>query len=174
MLARPPETRVSPQPLPPRRHRFVVLSVFALAAVLALGAPARAAELTLAEASLVQTMNDVRAEHKRRPLRVDPALHRAARSHSRDMLRRDYFAHGNLGVRVTAFRVRGPVVGENLAFGVGPGADAWAVVQAWLASPHHRANLLRPGFRRVGVAALVGRFGAQPRVRLITADFAGV
>ena len=124
-------------------------------------------------AALLQAMNEVRRTHGLTPLRVDARLTRAARAHSSDMIRRQYFAHGALAPRLKRFKVRGPLVGENLAWGVGALAHARAVVAQWMASPPHRANLLRPGFRRVGVGSAFGRFAGHSRARVVTADFAG-
>ena len=42
-----------------------------------------------------------------------------------------------------------------------------------MSSPGHRANLLRPGFRRIGIGALVGRFSGYSGATVVTADFAG-
>jgi uncharacterized protein YkwD len=47
------------------------------------------------------------------------------------------------------------------------------VLRAWLASPEHRANLLRPGFTRIGIGDLVGGFGGRDSAHVVTADFAG-
>jgi len=118
-------------------------------------------------------MNRTRAAHGLKPLKIDWRLQRAARSHSKDMVRRNYFAHGPFGRRVSRFGARGPKLGENLAWGAGHRARAQAIVRAWLASPSHRANLLRPGFRRVGVASVTGKFAGVRRARVVTADFAG-
>jgi uncharacterized protein YkwD len=86
------------------------------------------------------------------------------------MLRRGYFAHGSLAARMQASHARGPLFGEDLAWG--PADAAWVVTQ-WLASPEHRANLLRPGFRRVGVGTVRGTFGGYSGALVVTADFAG-
>ena len=43
----------------------------------------------------------------------------------------------------------------------------------WLNSPPHRKNLLRAGFRRVGVGAMMGTFSGTGGARVVTADFAG-
>jgi uncharacterized protein YkwD len=67
---------------------------------------------------------------------------------------------------------RGPIFGENLAWGTGSLGSAGAIVSQWLASPPHRANLLRRGFARVGVAAPLGNFLGH-HARVATADFAG-
>jgi uncharacterized protein YkwD len=143
------------------------------ALVAALAAPAHATESAV-EQALLDEVNRVRAAHGLAPLRVDPTLRRAARAHSDDMLRRGYFSHGSFADRLARFGARGPRLGENLAWGAGTAAAARSMVQRWLASPPHRANLLRPGFRRIGVGAAVGRFSGYDGVRMVTADFAGV
>ena len=89
------------------------------------------------------------------------------------MVRRNYFAHGSFAARLARFGVRAPRVGENLAWGVGAGAEPRDVVRRWLESPSHRANLLRRGFRRVGLGLRAGPFAGYGRAVVITADFAG-
>lgn len=71
------------------------------------------------------------------------------------------------------FNVTGRLAGENLAWGTGARGTAQGVVVAWLASPGHRANLLRPSFTRVGVSDLVGAFRGYRGAHVVTADFAG-
>jgi uncharacterized protein YkwD len=133
------------------------------------GAQARA--LSSSEASLLQTMNSVRTSRGLTPLRLDLRLLRAARGHSADMMRRQYFAHGSVAGRALAQGARGPVFGEDLAWGTGVGAQ-W-VVDRWLASPAHRAVLLRPGFRRIGIGIAFGTFAGRGGAAVFTADFAG-
>jgi uncharacterized protein YkwD len=87
------------------------------------------------------------------------------------MMRRQFFAHGAVAARVRAEGARGPVFGENLAWGTGVTAT-W-VVNRWLASPSHRAVLLRPGYRRVGVGYAFGTFAGRGGAAVVTADFAG-
>lgn len=145
---------------------IMFVSVFA-------GAQTSSAATNTAERSLLREMNRVRAQHGMPTLRLDAPLQRAARAHSADMLRRNYFAHGPFLQRIISFGARGPMLGENLGWGVGTRARAGWIVQAWLRSPAHRANLLRPGFRRVGVAALSGNFRGTAGARVVTADFAG-
>jgi uncharacterized protein YkwD len=149
----------------------VVFSTFLLVSLLA--APAAPAALTAGERALLIEMNRVRAAHGAPALRVDMRLERAARAHSRDMLRRGYFAHGEFARRLAGFGARGPAVGENLGWGVGPAGSPRAIVAAWLASPPHRANLLRSSFRRIGVGRLVGTFAGYGGAAVVTADFAG-
>ena len=144
--------------------------VFA-AGFFASSAAPRGSALTVRETTLVSAINGIRIAHGLAPLTIDVRLERAARSHSRDMLARQYFAHGAFARRMRRFRVRGPVVGENLAWHTGR-LSAGAAVRMWLASPGHRANMLRPGFRRIGVATPVGRFDGT-RATMVTTDFAG-
>ena len=148
--------------------------VTAVAAALVLVAPATAmAGSTQNETALLRQMNVVRAQHGLGRLTFDPTLGRAARSHSRSMLASNVFAHGAFGSRMLQFGVRGSLAGENLAWGTGTSGTPQGVVAAWLASPEHRANLLRPSFTRVGVGALTGTFLGHQGARVITADFAG-
>lgn len=132
-----------------------------------------AAGLTRAEARLLRDLNRVRAAHSLPPLRYDPRLQRAARAHTREMLASGIFQHGAFGTRMLRFDVRGTLTGENLAWATGARASASAIVRAWLASPEHRANLLRPGFTRIGIGDLVGVFLGCDGARVVTADFAG-
>jgi uncharacterized protein YkwD len=127
--------------------------------------------LTSPEASLLEAMNAVRAGHGLGPLRIDVHLLRAARSHSADMMHRQYFAHGSVAQRALSRGARGPVFGEDLAWSTGISSD-W-VVNAWLNSPAHRAVLLRPGFRRVGIGYSFGTFIGHGGAGVVTADFAG-
>ena len=125
------------------------------------------------ESGILNAMNQVRVAAGLRPLRFDGKLHAAARAHSADMMRRGYFGHGAFSRRMSGFHVHAQTVGENLAWGTGPYSAAKAIVQEWLTSPEHRANLLRPGFSRAGVGAAVGTFVGRSGATVVTADFAG-
>lgn len=129
-------------------------------------AGSRATKATRGEYAIVRAMNAVRARNGVPPLRVGPALTRAARAHSVDMARRGYFDHGAFVQRLRRFGVRAPFIGENLASG-GQTLSAPAIVQMWIASPPHRLNLLDRGFQSVGVGVAGGSR------KLVTADFAG-
>jgi uncharacterized protein YkwD len=125
------------------------------------------------DSALLRAMNHVRSAHGLPDLRYDPHLQRAAVSHSRAMLASNSFTHGAFGSRMLEFDVSFSTAGENLAWGTGSYGAARAIVLAWLASPEHRANLLRPGFSRVGVGDVVGTFQGRGGAHVITADFAG-
>jgi uncharacterized protein YkwD len=127
--------------------------------------------VTGTEAQLISALNRARIAHGVAPLRVDPRLEQAARAHSSEMMRTDSFTHGAFARRAKSWGAAGPVFGENLAWGMNIAVES--VIQDWLASPEHRANLLRPGYRRIGMGVMQGTFLGHPDVMLVTADFGG-
>jgi len=87
------------------------------------------------------------------PLTMNAVLRRAAREHSRDMGSHNYFSHGSLDGRSPDQRMKaagwsGRSTGENI-FG-GP-TTAAAVVDGWMKSPGHCANLMSPGYGSIGI-----------------------
>lgn len=129
------------------------------------------------EKRVIRHINRVRAQHRLAAFLPSRPLARSADFHSRDMLRGNFFAHASsngtsFGARVRRY-TRATRMGENLAWipGVRPRAVVRQVVGMWLASPAHRAALLAPDFRKVGVARRTGYIGRQ-RVTVFTADLA--
>jgi uncharacterized protein YkwD len=150
------------------RQAFVVLCVLG-----ALAVPMAAAGSDSHESGLLSEMNSVRTAHGLAPLRLDPHLEQAAVAHTRQMLASNTFAHGAFGSRMLQYNVSFSTAGENLAWATGSLSTPHAIVAAWMASPEHRANLLRTSFRRVGLGDLVGTFQGHGDARVVTADFAG-
>jgi|SRR5438034_5866608 len=153
--------------------RRVLTLMAALAAAVMIGGQAKAASLSRSEVAILKVMNQVRVAHGLRALRLDSRLEQVARGHSATMIRTGQFFHGAFTTRIRRSGVRAPRVGENLAWGVGVLSRARAIVNMWLASPEHRANLLHSGYRTVGVGALRGRFDGYSGALVITTDFAG-
>ncbi|HEY3766261.1 MAG TPA: CAP domain-containing protein [Gaiellales bacterium] len=128
---------------------------------------------------LLQAINRVRRTHGLRPVEASPRLHEAARRHSADMLARDYFAHtsptgSTLLERIlhSGFLTEGYwEAGETLAWGTGSYGTPNGVVKAWLASPEHRAIVLSPIFRFVGIGRAQGTFMGHPGADIWTADW---
>jgi streptogrisin C len=129
--------------------------------------------LTPREQSLFRAINEARAAHGAAPLRVEIHLQRAARGHSRAMVRSGNFAHGDWYRRLRRHGVRGSALGETLAWGIGSKGTAAAIMSMWLASPGHRTTMLRQGFRLVGVGVAVGPMGGFRSANVATADFSG-
>lgn len=108
-----------------------------------------------------------RAQGLRR-LRYNRQLTRAARRHSRAMIQRGFFAHvapsgSTLLSRIKSAgylrRARTFSVGENLGWGGGYLSTPLEMHRAWMRSPGHRENLLRPYYRQVGVGVALGTPG---------------
>jgi uncharacterized protein YkwD len=153
--------------------RKAMVTVVLTVALLTSPAAAGATKLTSAEEALLRIVNATRASYGMAELRADAALTSAARFHSRQLLALGRLEHGDFGDRLRRFGARGPVLAENLAWGTGAYTRAGAIVRAWLDSPPHRANLLRPGFRRIGLGAAYGEFAGRAGTIVVTADFAG-
>lgn len=80
-------------------------------------------------------------------------LAKAASRHSADMVARDYFSHTSPdgtdpGTRITAVGYRWSTYGENIAKGQ---QTAEAVMDAWMNSDGHRANILNCAFKEIGI-----------------------
>ena len=131
---------------------------------------------TKIERKVVRLLNQIRADHGLPKLRVAVSLTRAARHHSRDMVKRRYFAHPSKSGESFATRVRrfhrSSTVGENIAWGTGSYATAAGIVAMWMRSPGHRAIILDRDFRLVGVGRATGTFRGYRGAAVYTADFA--
>jgi uncharacterized protein YkwD len=92
------------------------------------------------------------------PLAWDAALARAAERHTRDMVGGNFFSHTGSGG--TELRERADAVGyswRTLAENIAGGRETVnGVVDQWLASPGHCANLMKPDLVHVGVACVPG------------------
>jgi uncharacterized protein YkwD len=118
-------------------------------------------------------------------LRENQLLSQASVEHSQDMVRRDYFEHTSVDGRSVGDRLRAigysrgisASAGENIAYGVGPKATPASIVRAWMKSPGHRADILRPAFTEIGIGIALGapEVGAQKQSRsaTYTTDFGG-
>jgi uncharacterized protein YkwD len=159
-----------------------VIIASALLAMLLLAAtaiPASATANSTYRWRLFLAINEVRAAHGLRPLHIAPGLRRAAQRHSRDMVRRDYFAHtsptgSTLYRRVvnSTFRTYGAwLAGEDLAWGTGTIGSPRYTVRMWLASPEHRAIMLSRNYRWIGIGRATGRFLGYSGAVVWTADF---
>lgn len=96
------------------------------------------------------------------PLLWNDKLTLAAEGHSQDMAMKNYFSHTSADGRTLADRVNATgyswsSLGENIAAGY-PGVNA--VMDGWIASPGHCANLMNAGFAEVGVTCVPGAAGA--------------
>jgi uncharacterized protein YkwD len=158
----------------------------AIAAAVVLAAPASSApslSMGALNTGVLQQLNQIRAAHGLVALRVDSALNASAAQHTREMGSDGYFEHNS--ENGTAFWKRIQhwydstdygywSVGENLLWS-SPDVDAPGALKLWMNSPEHRANILAPRWRSIGIsslhfAAAGGPYGGLP-VTIITTDF---
>jgi uncharacterized protein YkwD len=131
-------------------------------------------EQTLIRARVIALVNHERLTRGLPPLQEDPILRMAAQSYAEILTADSCFGH-TCGP-VPDFTARDARVGytpwswlgENVAAGQ-PTAET--VVAAWMASPLHRENILRPEFTELGIGVAYGgmhgtywaqEFGARP------------
>lgn len=110
---------------------------------------------------MVRLVNEERTEAGCRPLKTSATLSRTAQHHSDQMARTRTFSHTapngtTLSTRLKDARYRWSSVGENIARGDG---DTRAVVDAWMRSPGHRANILNCDYREMGIGVHYGDGG---------------
>jgi uncharacterized protein YkwD len=109
---------------------------------------------TAQEDQVTVLVNRERATAGCDPVRTDERLRSAARGHSQDMATNDYFSHtapdGDTFVdrAAAAGYPRDQAGGENIAMGYGTPAD---VMDGWMDSEGHRANILNCDFKAIGV-----------------------
>jgi uncharacterized protein YkwD len=103
--------------------------------------------------------------HGLRKLRVHRSLSHAATSYAHLMVRRHFFDHVSPSGSTMMQRIkrtnylrhaRGFTLGENLAWGQGSLATPAQIVNAWMHSPGHRANILNGSYREIGIGIALG------------------
>ncbi|KUN81436.1 CAP domain-containing protein [Streptomyces griseoruber] len=115
--------------------------------------PLTADGLARTTAEVVELTNRERTRAGLRPLAVDPLLTAAAQAHCADMVARAFYAHtspegSQPWDRAAAAGSTRRTIGENIACGQRSAAE---VVEGWMNSPGHRANILKPAFTHIGV-----------------------
>lgn len=168
-------------------HRLCLISICCLGAGLLApfaGATGNRSISSLGDlnAGVIAQLNVIRAEYRLPPLTADQSLAAAARQHTTEMLLDGYFAHTSSGggafwKRLQLFYPPGQgswSVGENLLWSSGA-LDSKRAVELWMASPEHRANILNPAWRVIGVSSekafgAPGTYGGRTVV-VITTDF---
>jgi uncharacterized protein YkwD len=135
-----------------------------------------------ARAAVLCLVNRKRSRAGLRPLERDRNLQRAAQRHNNRMVGSGCFSHqcsgeADLGGRLKSTgylsgKLRRWAYGENIAWGMERRGTPAAVVDAWMGSPPHRANILSGSFRELGVGFATGSpSDAGDRGGIYTIDF---
>lgn len=118
--------------------------------------PVEAAPADRYASSAAAATDSARVSHDRTRLRTSPCLTRFAERQAGRMAARGKIFHQDLQPVLRACGLS--TTGENVAYGFRSGRAV--VRQGWMRSPAHRANLLRPEYRLIGIGAQRGRDGA--------------
>ncbi|GHH14565.1 CAP domain-containing protein [Streptomyces lanatus] len=115
--------------------------------------PLTPGDLSRTATEVVDLTNRERTRAGLRPLSADPTLTTAAQAYSTDMATRAFYSHTSPeGTqpwdRAAAAGSRMRAIGENIACGQRSAAE---VVEGWMNSPGHRANILKPDFTHIGI-----------------------
>lgn len=115
--------------------------------------PARDATVSSYEEEVIRLVNEHRRKNGLKALSADWQLSRVARYKSQDMKDKKYFSHtsptyGTPFQMMKSFGISYKSAGENIAKGH---KTPKAVVDGWMNSQGHRANILNPNFTHIGV-----------------------
>src|ERR1700693_2538063 len=131
-----------------QRRKLTLIISLLLASITLISAAASATAAALPpRTAMLEQINRARALHGVAPVYPSLKLQAVANHHSDDMMMRDYFAHTSPTGSSVYSRIVGSgfvngyswVGGETLAWGTGILATPRGTVNAWLASPGHRA-----------------------------------
>ncbi len=120
--------------------------------------PQEAPSVLAFENEVIRLVNDQRAKNGLNALTANWELSRVARYKSQDMVSNRYFSHtsptyGTPFQMIKAFGLSYRTAGENIAYGQRTPQD---VVNAWMNSSGHRANILNASYTQIGVGYVPG------------------
>lgn len=119
---------------------------------------------TAFEQEVIQLTNEARVEHGLKPLKYDWEVARVAEHKSQDMEQLNYFSHnsptyGSPFDMLDDYGISYMTAGENIAQGY---VSPESVVNGWMNSLGHRANILNPDFTHIGIGYVDdGRYWTQ-------------
>lgn len=122
------------------------------------------------EQKVVELVNIERQKAGLQTLKMDSAISNVARTKSKDMAVNNYFAHqsptyGSAGDMLKKFGISWSAWGENIAAGQ---QTPEIVVNAWMNSPGHRANILSSNFNKIGVGYVTNSNGTPYWTQIFT------
>jgi len=139
-----------------------------------------AANLEVVRVTLLCLHNQIRAQAGLPLLKDNTKLRKAAVGHSNDMVAEGYFDHTSLNGDTFVDRILdagyakrndGWTIGENLAWGTGELSTPQAIMNAWMNSAGHKANILKKAYKEVGISVRLGVPTDAGVGATVTADF---
>lgn len=126
--------------------------------------------LSAIEAEVVRLVNIERQKEGLQPLVASTELSNVARKKSEDMAQKNYFSHtsptyGSPFDMMKSFGISYRTAGENIAKGQ---LTAQSVVNAWMNSSGHRANIMNPSFNKIGVGHFKSSNGTNYWTQMFT------
>lgn len=119
--------------------------------------PVKASEIN--DQNVLYLLNQERSLYNLPKFKIDPDLERASRLKSKDMINRDYFEHYAFNLSPWIFVKNAGYdylfAGENLAMDF---STSEGMINAWMESPNHKANILNPDFSDIGIGVVKGEF----------------
>jgi uncharacterized protein YkwD len=124
---------------------------------------------SITEDDIISQTNDRRGKNGLLPLRKNGQLSTAAALKGQDMLAKGYWAHTSPDGKEPWYFINQAGysytrAGENLARDF---RDTTSVVNAWMDSPGHKANLLNPNYQEIGVSVVSGPFNGYEAVIVV-------
>ena len=129
------------------------------------------------EKRTLELHNRARAQNGLAQFCVHPTLVKAARSHSQEMIDRDYFSHNSYNGESFSARLKRfgyypyRYIAENIAWGSGSRGAPDSIFNGWMNSSGHRANILNANLRQIGVGTAYGQYKSYSGATMYTVDF---
>lgn len=126
-------------------------------------------EINISSDKLIKMTNNYRVSQGLNPLSVNARLTQAAVNKATDMLQKQYFNHTSPDGKIFSEWIKEVgykyfYVGENLAIDF---QDEKNLFQAWLNSPTHLANIIKPQYQEIGLATIAGKYKNHSTVAVV-------
>ncbi len=134
-------------------HKYIILCL-TLTSLTTVNSPVAYAKSPLTAEAIITITNTERSEHGLPILTTNDRLNAVAKKRASEMAFYNYFSHTTSTGKPFWYYVKDSgytfaTTGENLATDFD---DATSTVAAWMHSPSHRDNILKPEYKDIGVA----------------------
>ncbi|MFZ3064913.1 MAG: CAP domain-containing protein [Nitrospirota bacterium] len=113
-------------------------------------------DLFMMEKKLFDLINSERRTRNLNQFKLDTKIQKAARAHSKDMVKRRYFDHvnpdkENVGTRLKAAKIKWTIVAENIASNKNTEDPVETAFKSWLESKDHYKNIISAEYELSGI-----------------------